>query len=231
MEHLIGLELKKFGVGRNIMFTVAAILFSILFITVSLVDSMTDPEQTKDTFESTFLVIGLLMSSIFLIYSSVLTARFVIGEYDRRTIILLFSYPLNRKGLIAGKLMIIMVYTAISVMMGYICCTGYMIIADNYFDMLEGTFKTSLLQTWIPSAVTAVIVCTILSVWPFIIGMIRKSVSATIVSSMVIVVFRQIIISSNAANRESLLQILLAAVVTFAIAAVIFRKKVPQLFG
>ena len=48
MEHLIRLELKKFGVGRNIMFTVAAILFSILFITVSLVDSMTDPEQTKD---------------------------------------------------------------------------------------------------------------------------------------------------------------------------------------
>ena len=91
MEHLIRLELKKFGVGRNIMFTVAAILFSILFITVSLVDSMTDPEQTKDTFESTFLIIGLLVSSIFLVYSSVLTARFVIGEYDRRTIILLFS--------------------------------------------------------------------------------------------------------------------------------------------
>ena len=146
MEHLIRLELKKFGVGRNIMFTVAAILFSILFITVSLVDSMTDPEQTKDTFESTFLVIGLLVSSIFLVYSSVLTARFVIGEYDRRTIILLFSYPLNRKGLIAGKMMIIMVYTAVSVMMGYICCTGFMIIADNYFDMLEGTFEISLLD-------------------------------------------------------------------------------------
>ncbi len=229
MEHLIGLELKKFGVGRNIMFTVAAILFSILFISVSLVDSMTDPEQTKDTFESTFLIIGLLVSSIFLVYSSVLTARFVIGEYDRRTIILLFSYPLNRKGLIAGKMMIIMVYTAVSVMMGYICCTGFMIIADNYFDMLEGTFEISLLQTWIP-AVTAAIVCTILSVWPFIIGMIRKSVSATIVSSMIVVVFRQIIISKNAANRESLLQILLAAVITFAIAAVIFKKKVPQLF-
>ena len=51
-----------------------------------------------------FLSSAFLVSSIFLVYSSVLTARFVIGEYDRRTIILLFSYPLNRKGLIAGKL-------------------------------------------------------------------------------------------------------------------------------
>ena len=114
MAHLIKLELKKFGTARNIIFTFAAILFSILFITVSLWDSMTDPEQTKDTFESTYLVIGLLMSFIFLVYSSVLTARLVIGEYSQRTITIMFSYPLNRMKLIASKLIIIMVYTAIS---------------------------------------------------------------------------------------------------------------------
>ena len=62
MAHLMKLELKKFGIARNIIFTFAAILFSILFITISLWDSVTDPEQTKDTFESTYLVIGLLMS-------------------------------------------------------------------------------------------------------------------------------------------------------------------------
>lgn len=31
MAHLIKLELKKFGIARNIIFTFAAILFSILF--------------------------------------------------------------------------------------------------------------------------------------------------------------------------------------------------------
>lgn len=45
---------------------------------------MTDPKQVKDTFESTYLVIGLLMSFIFLVYSSVLTAKLVIGEYNHR---------------------------------------------------------------------------------------------------------------------------------------------------
>ena len=57
MAHLIKLELKKFGIARNIIFMFAAILFSIIFITISLWDSMTDPEQVKDTFESTYLVI------------------------------------------------------------------------------------------------------------------------------------------------------------------------------
>lgn len=230
MTHLIKLELKKFGITRNIIFTFAAILLSILFITVSLWDSMTDSEQTKDTFESTFLVIGLLISFIFLVYSSVLTARLVIGEYNQRTITIMFSYPLNRKKLIASKLIIIMIYTAISIMIGYICCCTYIILADRYFDMLEGSFQISLLQTWIPMAITTVIVCTALSLWPFIIGMIRKSVHTTIVTSLIVIVFRQVIISQNTTNQESLLQIPLVAVITFVAALFIFKRKVSELY-
>lgn len=230
MAHLIKLELKKFGITRNIIVTLVAILFSILFITVSLVDSMKDPEQTKDTFESTFLVIGLLMSFIFIVYSSVLTARLIIGEYNQRTITIMFSYPLNRRQLIASKLIIIMVYTAISITIGYICCSGYIIFTDKYFDMLDGIFQISFLQIWIPMAAITVIVCTILSLWPFIIGMIRKSVPATIVTSLFVIVFRQVIISKNATNQESWLQILLVAVITFATALFIFKKKVSELY-
>lgn len=230
MAHLIKLELKKFGITRNIIVTLAAILFSILFITVSLVDSMKDPEQTKDTFESTFLVIGLLMSFIFIVYSSLLTARLIIGEYNQRTITIMFSYPLNRRQLIASKLIIIMVYTAISITIGYICCSGYIILADKYFDMLDGVFQISFLQIWIPMAVITVIVCTILSLWPFIIGMIRKSVPATIITSLFVIVFRQVIISKNATNQESWLQILLVVVITFATALFIFKKKVSELY-
>ena len=230
MAHLIKLELKKFGTARNIIFTFAAILFSILFITVSLWDSMTDPEQTKDTFESTYLVIGLLMSFIFLVYSSVLTARLVIGEYSQRTITIMFSYPLNRMKLIASKLIIIMVYTAISMAIGYICCSSYIVLVDRFFDMLEGTFQLSMLQTWIPMAITAVVVCAVLSLWPFIIGMIRKSVPTTIVTSLIVIVFRQLIISKNTTYQESLLQILLIAIITFGMALFIFKKKVPELY-
>lgn len=230
MAHLIRLELKKFGVAGNVIFMVVAILFSMLFITVSLWDSMTDPEQAKDTFESTYLVIGLLMSLVFLVYASILTARMIIGEYNQRTITIMFSYPLNRMKLIAAKLVIIMVYTAISMAVGFACCSGYIVFADEYFDVLEGSFQISMLQTWIPMAVTTVLVCMVLSLWPFIIGMIRKSVPAAIVTSLMVIVFRQVMISKNATNQESFLQILLVAMVTFAAAWIVFKKKVPELY-
>ena len=227
MTHLIKLELKKFGIAQNIIFMFAAILFSILFITISLWDSMTDPKQVKDTFESTYLVIGLLMSFIFLVYSSVLTAKLVIGEYNHRTITIMFSYPLNRIKLIASKLTIIMVYTAISMTIGYICCSSYIIFADKSFNMLEGTFQPSMLRTWIPMAITTVIICMVLSLWSFIIGMIRKSVPATIVTSLIVIVLRQVIITKNTTNQESIMQVILVAIVTVIATLLIFKRKVP----
>lgn len=229
MAHLIRLELKKFGVAGNVIFMVIAILFSVLFITISLWDSMADPEQTKDTFESTYLVIGLLMSFVFLVYSSILTARLVIGEYNQRTITIMFSYPLNRMELIAAKMVIIMVYTAVSMTIGYICCCGYIVFVDQFFDALEGRFQISMLQTWIPMAVTTVLVCMVLSLWPFIIGMIRKSVPAAIVTSLIVIVLRQVMISKNATNQESFLQILFVVMVTLAATWVVFKKKVLEL--
>lgn len=229
MAHLIRLELKKFGVAKNVIFMVVAILFSMLFITISLWDSMADPEQAKDTFESTYLVIGLLMSFVFLVYSSILTARLVIEEYNQRTITIMFSYPLNRMELIAAKMAIIMVYTAVSMIIGYICCSGYIVFVDQFFDALEGTFQISMLQTWIPMAITTVLVCMVLSLWPFIIGMIRKSVPAAIVTSLIVIVLRQVMISKNATNQESFLQILFVVMVTLAATWVVFKKKVLEL--
>ena len=230
MAHLLRLELTKFKLGRNIAIAIVAIIFSILFITISHVDSMTDPEQTKDTFESTFLVIGLLMSFIFLVYSSVLTSRLVIGEYNQKTITILFSYPLNRKLLIASKLVLVMIYTGLSMLAGYICCCGYIIAVDRAFNMLGGSFHISLLRTWIPMAISCIVVCVILSLWPFIVGMIRKSVPMTIVTSLLVIVLRQVLITRNASNRESLVQVLMIAAVTAVFLGITFKKKILELY-
>ena len=77
----------------------------------------------------------------------------------------------------------------------------------------------------IPMALITVAVCTILSLWPFIIGMIHKSVPATIVTSLVVIVLRQLMITKNPSNQESLLQILLVALVTFIFSFLISERK------
>ena len=107
----------------------------------------------------------------------------------------MFSYPLNRIKLIASKLTIIMVYTAISMTIGYICCSSYIIFADKSFNMLEGTFQP-----------------------------------ATIVTSLIVIVLRQVIITKNTTNQESIMQVILVAIVTVIATLLIFKRKVPELY-
>lgn len=206
LSHLLKLELKKFNLKKQLFITLLLILFSILFLTVSLVDSMTDPEQTKDTFESTFLVIGILMAAIFLVYSSILTASDVIGEYTRKTITILFCCPLNKKKLIAAKLILITAFTAAA--------------------MLEGSFHAAYLPGWIMMAAVSTACCALLSLWPFCIGILKKSGSAAIVTSLAALLVRQLMISKTTGNHENLLQLLVLLILTAAALAAVFRRRV-----
>ena len=107
---------------------------------------------------------------------------------------------------------------------------NYILIFLKSFNMLEGTFQPSMLRTWIPMAITTVIICMVLSLWSFIIGMIRKSVPATIVTSLIVIVLRQVIITKNTTNQESIMQVILVAIVTVIATLLIFKRKVPELY-
>lgn len=230
MARLFRLEWKKFRPGRKFLVSMAAVVFSIFFITVSLADSFADPEQAKDSFDSAFLLAGLLMSSVFLVYSAVLTSSLVISEYSQRTITILFSYPLHKKSLIAAKMLLITAFTALSMLVGYVCCCVGMVGLDSAFDLLEGDFQISFLVNWIPDAVVSILVCCILLWWPFIIGMIRKSVPDTIVASLAALLARQLLITKNGAyHRESVLQVVLILALTLTAVGFVFRKKVARL--
>ncbi len=228
MGHLLRLELKKFDLKKNILITLLLILFSILFLTVSLVDSMTDPEQTRDTFESTFLVIGILMSALFLIDSSILTVSLIIREYTYRTIIILFCCPLNKRKLIAAKLILITAFTTASMLAGYLCCCAYIVGVDRAFDMLEGSFHAADLSVWIPAAAVSIASCAVLSLWPFCVGILKKSGSAAIVTSLVALFIRQLVITKAPGNHESLPQLLLLTALTAAAVVIVFRWTVTK---
>ena len=100
---------------------------------------------------------------------------------------------------------------------------------DHAFDMLEGSFQTAYLSQWVAMAVTSAIVCGILSWWPFVIGMIRKSVPATIVTSLIVLFARQLIITKTPANQENLFQVVFTLMVTLAAVTIVFREKVTKI--
>lgn len=225
MMHLMRMELKKIHFKKYIFFSALAIVLSMYFVFVSLYDT----SEHVRTFENTFRTVELIFAFIFVIFFSVLNAAIVISEYNNKTILLMFTYPIDKKKMVTAKLLLITIFMAVSMLIGYAACSLFIIGIDKRFDLLDGEFSFTVLENLIYGTLATTIVFCCLGLWTFAVGMIKKSVSMTIVSSMIFIFLRQIVITAGEGHQESSSLVLITVIVTAAALWYIFRKKITEL--
>ena len=74
----------------------------------------------------------------------------------------------------------------------------------------------------------SIVSCAVLSLWPFCVGILKKSGSAAIVTSLVALFIRQLVITKTPGNHESLPQLLLLIVLTAAAVGAVFHRTVTK---
>lgn len=227
IAHLMKLELKKNHIGKYILIVVLSILASMFFVFVALHDS----SESADTFTHTLRVMEMIFVFIFVILFSVLNASIIINEYNNKTILILFSYPVDRRKVMISKLILITLFVSISLLVGYVFCGSFVVGMDYCFDWIEGEFQLSILRNWICRAISTTIVFCNLGLWTFAVGMWKKSVPMTIVSSMPFIFIRQIVVASTEGYQENIWFILLTLVITLLTLWYTFEKKVEELDG
>lgn len=225
MTHLLKLELKKISIKRYILYSFIGILFSMVFVFVGLNDSTTKHYDYRTAFQ----MIGLVFCFYYIILFSVLTVTYIINEYTNKTILVLFSYPVDKRKLILVKLLLILLLIVISIIIGYIFCGTFVIILDKYSNVVNGDFQLSVLSYWIPTAVKAILMFSSLGVWTFIAGMIKKSVPTTLVSSMIFIYLRQFILAGTDTTEDSWLAVIIMIALTAAGVYYILTHKVKQI--
>lgn len=207
MKLLMRLEIKKFGLRRHIKGVIIAILCIMLFMTISFIDTMTDPEQTKDTYESILRMVNLLVTGTFVVYSSVWTSKLIISEYVNRTILIMFSYPIDRKKLILTKLSMVSGFTVMSMLIGYVCCIAYVLILDIFFDVMIGSVSLTYIYMVLGEVICGLCLGGVISLIPFIIGIRKKSLSATVITAIIAVCLMQPIIGRDPGLIETIVKI------------------------
>lgn len=191
MIHLMKLELKKVGLKKYVLFSIVGILLSMFFVFVGLNDHSTSVYD----YDVSFRMIGLIFCFYYIILFAVLVVAYIINEYSHKTILVLFSYPVERKKLIFAKLLLIMSLVLISMVIGYICCGLFIILIDKYFDLVTGEFHIAILSKWIPSAIKTSLMFCSLGVWTFIVGMFKKSVPMTFLSAIISLLYQAVYFS------------------------------------
>lgn len=187
MLRLMKLEMKKFKLGWYVRRAIIAnIAILALMIFTSIVAQVEGDPEIRDP-QMMLLTASTLVRATFIIFGSVLIARLIISEYKNKTILLMFSYPINRKKMMISKLVITATLTCITVIVSNILIVGIFFGIDSYFSILPNPFTVEQLTQEGIKLVPLAIATAGISLIPIYFGMRKRSVPATIVSSLIVV--------------------------------------------
>ncbi|KXI49985.1 MULTISPECIES: ABC transporter permease [Bacillus cereus group] len=187
MLRLMKLEMKKFKLGWYVRGAIIAnIAILTLLIFTSIVSQIEGDPEIRDP-QMVLLMASTLVRATFIIFGSVLIARLIIGEYKNKTILLMFSYPINRKKMMVSKLIITATLTFITVILSNILVVGVFFWIDSYFSILPHSFTVDQLMQEGINLVPLAVATAGISLIPLYFGMRKRSVPTTIVSSLIVV--------------------------------------------
>lgn len=114
MLRLMKIDIKKFGLQKQpLYFLVAYVAMGILaFMILYTLDGA--------LVESAPVVIDVLLKPVFIIWEAILISSILIDEFKNKTILMLYTYPINKRKLIFSKVALILLYSLGGILAGQI---------------------------------------------------------------------------------------------------------------
>ncbi len=192
MYRLIKLEFAKLkwaGWIRNIL--IANTIIALWVIT-------SIPNEEIYTYVIALSSVGGYVRITFIVFSAVFMARIVIDEYRNKTITVLFTYPIPRQTLLTAKLITVCCLTFWLVLLSNVFATTVFLIFDHYQHFIPEALTIRIVVDEVIRMIIWAIAFMGLSLIPFFVGMLRKSVPATIVTSFLVSIgFSGVSLSNN----------------------------------
>ena len=118
---------------------VSLLAFGILFLFIFQIETGNSDAFEEELFANWNGLLALtttLSFSFFSVLSAVIAAKVIISEYCTRNVIILFSYPVNRKAILKTKCLIISSITTISAFISNTLVIGIMYISAHIFKIM-----------------------------------------------------------------------------------------------
>lgn len=187
MFKLMKLEMRKFRLSSYIYAAlIATAVIFILMCSFSLNSEMREVFPVMN-YENMFSILDLLVRGTYVVFAAVLLARIVIEEYRSKSISVLFMYPINRKKLIVAKLLVIIVFVFSAYILTNLAVGTGIYLLNRFISIIPEPLTLSLVFKTLTTIVMSALATSFLSLIPLYFGMRKHSVSATIVSSFLVV--------------------------------------------
>lgn len=223
MLNIMKLEIEKLKIGGYVLKAfIANIIIIISFWFMVRITPAEDISSSMAGFcEILFPKIDFVVKATFIIFASVLIARLIIEEYRNKTISVLFMYPVNRKILMMSKLAIVVLFTFLTVLLSDIFVSSMLYVINTFDPVLKTDLTGNIAIEGFSNYLISALATSGIGLIPLYFGMRKKSVIATIISSILIVAIMRPNIGDFSMNSNGMAIVL--ALIGICIAFMSFR--------
>lgn len=232
------IELMKLEIEKN---AIRAYMYAGIIVTIAMIGLLylfayaphiepNDPDMLIFTNYTT--VIGLysvVNMAVFCVFSCVIYTQFIIEAYKGKQLILLFSYPINRKKMLMAKLAVVAVMTSIFMLICNLIVFSIFSATESWMPILADTFSIAAALHALKVTLIMIIAAVSLSIIATGIGFYTKSVPSTIVAGVILSSLYCNIAFHSLANDTVLLIAMMIAAMAGAATTIILMNQVNKL--
>lgn len=211
MLKLMRLEIKRNRLNTYVNSSMIACILLVGFIYFVSYVAQVQKEPDFQSYPNIFLFTSIVSMIVFCIQSAVMYSRFVIEEYSGTRLLLLFSYPVNRKKMLLAKISVVVGFTTIAMIVSNILFILIFSITESILPIVEDRISLELLLSCIKTVFVLAVGVNVINIIAMRIGFVKKSIPANIVVSFALcAIFGNLVIGSF--GNDILLLILLIVV-------------------
>ncbi len=190
MYNLIRLEILKYrlrpwhraAVGCGI----ALIAFQYFMAAIPYLDPSEGDSALFASYDFLISLNHILGTAMFTVLGAVMGTRLIVEAYGDKKAVLLFSYPVSRKRILGGKLLIVFAYPTAAMAVWGLVSDGLFFFTEQIFPICRDQLTVQILFTAFISLICHCVIAGALGIQATWLGFIKKSVSAAIVSSVIL---------------------------------------------
>lgn len=190
MFKLIKLEWKKNNVGKYV--GNAAVTTAVLLLFLLMAAGELEREETVQAYGKSMLdtSVGLFVHMAYIVFTGVMIAAYIVGAYEKKTINLMFSYPIKRAKIILAKVCAVWIFNFAAMVISKAVIYTVLLATKSFTGISAAGLLAGKPSFWIDAVLSSAAMVSI-SFIALPVGLKMKSSKAAIVASVIIVCFTQ----------------------------------------
>lgn len=229
MTNLIKLELQRINLRpyfiSSVIFGIVQLIFTYFIAYVAQVEQ----EVQFMEYGNIFLFTGAISILLFGILSATMYSKLIVEEYSGKRLALLFSYPVGRQKTFMAKILIVLLFTTLSMFLCSMLSIGVFAATESFSPIVSETITSSILIQALITMLVSLVAVSAIGLLSMRIGFMKKSIPSTLISAFIFSGIYGNIAISNVGNSAISLIIVGVSLLVILVILVPLSRKINQM--